>query len=203
MIDKFYVMAIIQAARAKSLGLSSWSAKSFGLNRAIFYRAAKFGFNKSVPKLHKQKISAERSIAPEKRDQIEVTFRIAKVGDEKAYAVLYKNKLTFIAGNKLIKPKDFEKSIEQKLTTSFEWVWDDALNLVNSYDKAVLRSQRLFYELVYKANLEELIKSWSKPLKNRIELADPDYRMPFAYAHQISKPSKRIDKKFPSFEDQD
>lgn len=189
MIDKFHVMAILQAARAKALGLSTWSAKSFGLNRAIFYRAAKFGFNRSIPKLHKQKISRERSISPEKRDQIESTFRIAKVGEEKAYAVIYKNKLTFIAGNKLLEPKNFRNNIEEKFGDSFEWVWDDAQNIVNEYDNSVLKSQRLFYELVYKQRRKELGERWSSSIKiyPKVEIAEPDYRMPFAFAHQISR----------------
>jgi hypothetical protein len=44
MVGRFQVMAILQAARAKVLGYSLNEAKSFGLNRAIFYAAAKRGF---------------------------------------------------------------------------------------------------------------------------------------------------------------
>lgn len=43
-IGRFQVMATLQAARAYALGLSLEEAKSFGLNRAIFYAAAKKGF---------------------------------------------------------------------------------------------------------------------------------------------------------------
>ncbi|HUO43055.1 MAG TPA: hypothetical protein VMU35_08765 [Methylomirabilota bacterium] len=43
-IGRFQVMAILQAARAKQLGLPINEAKSWGLNRAIFYAAAKRGF---------------------------------------------------------------------------------------------------------------------------------------------------------------
>lgn len=45
-IGRFQVMAVLQAARAHLLGLPIESAKSFGLNRAIFYAAAKRGFKK-------------------------------------------------------------------------------------------------------------------------------------------------------------
>lgn len=38
MIDRFHVMAILQAARAKALGFPLAAAKSFGLNMAIFYQ---------------------------------------------------------------------------------------------------------------------------------------------------------------------
>jgi hypothetical protein len=43
-VTRFVVMAMLQAARAESLGLPRDSAYSWGLNRAIFYAAAKSGF---------------------------------------------------------------------------------------------------------------------------------------------------------------
>jgi hypothetical protein len=43
-VGRFQVMATLQAARAKELGLSVTAAKSWGLNRAIYYAAAKRGF---------------------------------------------------------------------------------------------------------------------------------------------------------------
>ena len=44
MVGRFQVMALLQAARAKVLGYPLDEAQSFGLNRAIFYAAAKRGF---------------------------------------------------------------------------------------------------------------------------------------------------------------
>src|SRR5579871_2648160 len=43
-INRFVVMAMLQAARARRLGLSEAAARSWGLNRSIFYAAAKRGF---------------------------------------------------------------------------------------------------------------------------------------------------------------
>jgi hypothetical protein len=48
MVGRFQVMALLQAARAKALGYPLDEAESFGLNRAIFYAAAK-GDLKAVP----------------------------------------------------------------------------------------------------------------------------------------------------------
>ncbi|HEY6237898.1 MAG TPA: hypothetical protein VIZ68_01770, partial [Thermoplasmata archaeon] len=48
-VTRFVVMAVLQAARAHSLGLPRESAFSWGLNRAIFYAAAKRGFRGSPP----------------------------------------------------------------------------------------------------------------------------------------------------------
>jgi len=45
-VGRFQVMAILQAARAKELGLSVVAAKSWSPNRAIFYAAAKREFKK-------------------------------------------------------------------------------------------------------------------------------------------------------------
>ena len=39
-ISRFQIMAILQAARAQELGLRVEEAKSWGLNRALFYAAA-------------------------------------------------------------------------------------------------------------------------------------------------------------------
>ena len=55
-IGRFQVMATLQAARAFTLGLPLESAKSFGLNRAIFYAAAKRGFRKGGKKKYKVKV---------------------------------------------------------------------------------------------------------------------------------------------------
>ena len=44
MVGRFQVMALLQAARATALGYPLDEAESFGLNRAIFYAAAKRGF---------------------------------------------------------------------------------------------------------------------------------------------------------------
>jgi len=43
-VRRFQVMATLQAARAHVLGLPLESAYSWGLNRSIFYAAAKRGF---------------------------------------------------------------------------------------------------------------------------------------------------------------
>src|SRR5205085_12635879 len=43
-VGRFQVMATLQAARAQELGLAPDEAKSWGLNRAVFYAVAKRGF---------------------------------------------------------------------------------------------------------------------------------------------------------------
>src|SRR4051812_27586047 len=43
-VRRFQIMALLQAARARKLGLKLDEAKSWGLTRAIFYAAARHGF---------------------------------------------------------------------------------------------------------------------------------------------------------------
>jgi hypothetical protein len=52
MVGRFQVMALLQAARAKALGYTLDEAESFGLNRAIFYAAAKRGFKGGTGSKH-------------------------------------------------------------------------------------------------------------------------------------------------------
>lgn len=165
-ISRFQVMGVLQACRAYILGYSLDEAKSFGLNRAIFYAAAKRGFRslKKAP----PKISLPREIfkIPEKEiKKIEKSFAIEKIGDEMAYCVKIKGKKVFTIGNQLQTPEAFEKQIESRFKGKFQNAWQEALEIVKSYDKGVLLSQRYFYEVVYKPRRDELAKKWSEMIK--------------------------------------
>ena len=166
MVGRFQVMATLQAARAKALGFSIDEAKSFGLNRAIFYAAAKRGFKalRGVP----PRISLPREVfkIPEREvKKIEKSFSIEKIGDEMAYCVKMKGKRVFTIGNELQTPESFEKQIESRFEGKFKKAWQEALKIVKDYDKGVLLSQRYFYEVVYKPRRDELAKKWSEMIK--------------------------------------
>jgi len=166
MVGRFQVMATLQAARAYALGYSLAEAKSFGLNRAIFYAAAKKGFK--IFKKAPPKISLPKEIykIPEKELQkIEKSFTIEKIGDEMAYCVKIKGKRVFTIGNELQTPEVFKKQIESRFGDKFKDAWKEALQIVKSYDKGVLLSQRYFYEVVYKPRRDELAKKWSEMAK--------------------------------------
>jgi hypothetical protein len=166
MIGRFQVMATLQAARGYALGFSLAEAKSFGLNRAIFYAAAKKGFKKL--KGAPPKISLPREVfkIPEKElKKIEKSFTIEKIGDEMAYCVKIKGKRVFTIGNELQTPEAFKKQIESRFGDKFKEAWKEALQIVKAYDKGVLLSQRYFYEVVYKPRRDELAKKWSEMVK--------------------------------------
>lgn len=163
MIGRFQVMAVLQAARAYILGFPLDSAKSFGLNRAIFYAAAKKGFFREKKIDKKTALSKiKETVEKELKEEISKTFEITTVGDEMAYSVKIKGKAYFLIGNKIQMPSDFDKQIASKFGKHFEKVWKEALEICRSYDKGVLLSQRYFFEAVYKVRRDILAEKWRK-----------------------------------------
>jgi len=162
-VGRFQVMATLQAARAYALGLPLESAKSFGLNRAIFYAAAKRGFKAKPPAKPPEKLVIEKKpVPPEKLEKFKETFQIFHLGDEMAYAVELDGKLYFVIGNEIQTPEDFARQVESRFAGHFDEAWKEALELVKSYDKGVLMSQRYFYETVYKPRRDELARKWTE-----------------------------------------
>jgi len=162
-VGRFQVMATLQAARAYVLGKPLNSAKSFGLNRAIFYAAAKKGFKEMKgAKPPSEVYIAKKLISDEKLKKIQETFKIEEIGDELAYAVEFDGTTYYTIGNEIQTEEDFEKQIEHRFEGNFNKVWREAIKIVSNYDKGVLLSQRYFYETVYKPRRDELANSWSK-----------------------------------------
>lgn len=156
-------MATLQAARAVVLGFSIEEAKSFGLNRAIFYAAAKRGFKAAKEVPPKLSLPKETLKLGEKElKKIEESYGIERIGDEIAYCVKIRGRRVFTIGNEFQTPEKFEKQVESRFKGKFEKAWEEALSIVKSYDKGVLLSQRYFYEVVYKPRRDELAKKWSE-----------------------------------------
>jgi hypothetical protein len=162
-VGRFQVMATLQAARAYLLGKSLFTAKSFGLNRAIFYAAAKKGFKlMKGAKPPSEVYIAKKPISDKKLKKIQETFKIEEIGDELAYAVELDGTTYYTIGNEIQTEEDFEKQIERRFEGNFNKVWGEAIKIVSNYDKGVLLSQRYFYETVYKPRRDELANRWSK-----------------------------------------
>jgi hypothetical protein len=154
-VGRFQVMAVLQAARAKILGLEESSAKSWGLNRAIFYAAAKRGF-KGKPS--RQRTSEESGSKPvlDLRDEFylgdEMAFKASADGESPLFTI----------GDKIQTVEEFEKSIQSRFGSAFEEAWDEALEYVKQFGKEVLLSQNGFYRNVYKPRRDELAKKWAE-----------------------------------------
>ncbi len=146
-------MATLQAARAFSLGLPLDLSLSWGLNRAIFYAAAKRGFKKPARERPRASIQ-ERPVLEEK----DAYF----LGDEMAYKTEEQGRAYFIIGEKPQKVDDFDKQIESRFKGRFEEAWKEALKIVKGFDRETLLSQRGFYEQVYKPRRDTLAKRWTE-----------------------------------------
>lgn len=158
-VGRFQVMATLQAARAFVLGLPIESAKSWGLNRAIFYAAAKKGFFK--PRVTPPKPPIFK-VPKEELKKIQKTFGVYHLGDEMAYNVKKGGQILFTIGDEIQTLEDFKKQIEGRFGKRFAKAWKEAVEICKSFDKGVLSSQRYFYETVYKPRRDELAEKWSR-----------------------------------------
>ncbi len=148
-------MAVLQAARGAALGLPLASARSWGLNRAIFYAAAKRGF-KGAP--GKARGPAAVAVKPGGR---RVAAREFFLGDDKAYKVTVRGRTLFTIGGEIQTPEAFERQIAQRFSGTYRQAWREALRIVKASPRAVLESQTGFYEQVYRPRRDELAKRWN------------------------------------------
>jgi hypothetical protein len=153
-VTRFVVMAMLQAARARSLGLSEEAAFSWGLNRAIFYAAAKRGFQQGSP-------TGGEGGAVAKKGPAREVFRL---GDEEAFRDPRAGELVFTIGDQDQTVEEFERSVRVRFGTpeNFRAAWDEALRVVRGFDRAALESQRRFFDEVYRPRRDELSDRWSE-----------------------------------------
>jgi len=150
-------MAVLQAARAYVLGMPLYLAKSWGLNRAIFYAAAKRGFKKVRYPRREIREPSELVGKPILR-QKNVQF----LGDEAAFVMEVGGKIYFTIGGKPQTERDFEKQIESRFGKLFPKIWEEAVNIVKEFEPEILLSQRGFFNEVYKPLRDELAEKWSE-----------------------------------------
>jgi len=153
-VTRFVVMAVLQAARAQSMGLPHDSALSWGLNRAIFYAAAKQGFREAPAKAGEERSKVAEAASPE----------IYRLGDDEAYRDPHAKQLTFTIGGEAQTPERFDRQVASRFGTkeNFEAAWNEAMRIVGEFDRAALESPRRFYEEVYKPRRDELSDSWTQ-----------------------------------------
>ena len=162
-ITRFTVMATLQAARARQLGLSEASAFSWGLNRAIFYAAAKRGFQPTtgVPR------SAEAA------SRAEATYRL---GDDFAYRDPTREGLYFTIGGATQTEEGFQRQVAVRFGSerNFRRAWKEAQETVAQFEEEVLRSGRQFYSVVYRPRRDALVAKWTEEFSAR----SPDEKSP-------------------------
>lgn len=153
-VGRFQVMATLQAARAFVLGLPLDSSLSWGLNRAIFYAAAKRGFKETAIPERPRAVLLEKPVLEEKDRFF--------LGNEMAYKQAEEGITYFVIGGKPQTVEDFKKEIESRFGGKFERAWKEAVELVRSFDRETLLSQHDFYEKVYRPRRDELAKEWTQ-----------------------------------------
>jgi len=157
-IGRFQVMGLLQAARYYLLRGDLEKAKSFGLNRAIFYAWAKRTAGRAR---WSKKYSAGAAISSSipKRSRGE-----EKLGDEVAYV---SDQGFFVIGDQIQRPEDYDRQIASRIEgiVPYDEAWKAALNYLTRFPKEVLESQREFYEKIYlpvRDRFEEIVKRYSK-----------------------------------------
>ncbi len=162
-IGRFQIMALLQAARAHLLGLPEPSAWSFGLNRAIFYAAAKRGFKKqaAVPPPERLQLRRHPLKSP---GEIQARPEPVYLGDEMAYAVRLPEGLFFVIGGEVQTPEEFQRQVAQRFGPLFPRAWQEALDYLRHFDPGVLRSQRRFFEEVYRPVRDTWAEQWNRRL---------------------------------------
>jgi len=144
-LGRFQVMALLQAARYYVLKGNLEKAKSFGLNRAIFYAWAKRTGGRV-----RRRAARPKAAKPAAEAGVEKVERLEEhVGDEVAY--LSKEGL-FAIGNQVQRPEDYDNQIVGRINSviPYDRAWEAAIRYVSTFPRDVLLNQRGFFEKVYK-----------------------------------------------------
>ncbi len=148
-VGRFQVMALLQAARYYVLKGDLGKAKSFGLNRAIFYAWAKYYGPARNPVARLSRVEeilrrqALRGLKSSKcpEDYIDVLGECIKTGPRGYYSIGEQEQL----------PIDFDHQVLRKikLITDPGKAWEAAIEYVSRFPKRVLENPSLFYKYVY------------------------------------------------------
>lgn len=151
-LGRFPVMALLQAARYYLLTGDLERAKSFGLNRAIFYAWAKhYGRYYAAKKLPRKWAGSGAVVAESERKLVKA------LGNEEAYV---SPRGYFVMGDREQTPEDYDRYVAQKIDAviPYELAWEAALKYVSKFPRHVLLDQQKFYKLVYEPVRDRFIE---------------------------------------------
>jgi len=139
-LGRFQVMGLLQAARYYLVAGNLERAKSFGLNRAVFYAWAKrYSRDKLI-----QPREGTGAFAKHVDDR-----KIEQIGDEAAYV---SPKGWFIIGNVEQKPSDYDRQIAKRVETNaipYDDAWITAIEYLKGFPRTTLLDQQRFYKEIY------------------------------------------------------
>ena len=157
---RFQVMALLQAARYYLLAGGLEKAKSWGLNRAIFYAWAKYygPARRPTAKLRE----AIRRYSARRVEVSEEEVKWVEVGGEKAQV---SPRGWFVMGGIEQRPEDFDRHVARRFEEAgirFEEAWKAALEYLKRFPRSVLTNPQRFYKEVYEpvrdAFVEKVLK---------------------------------------------
>ena len=142
-VGRFQVMALLQAARYYVLTGDLERAKSFGLNRAIFYAWAKRYGRGRPPAAGPARLGG--GVVEVEREGKRVVY----VGNEAAQV---SPSGWFTIGGREQLPEDYDRQVARRIgsVVPYERAWRAAVEYVKSFSRGVLLDQQRFYEMVYK-----------------------------------------------------
>ncbi len=144
-IGRFQVMGLLQAARYYLLKGDLEKAKSFGLNRAIFYAWAKYYGRTYKPK------------HPTRRGKEDRPWRLEKtLGEE----VPVSPRGWYMIGDREQLPEDYDREIASRINAvvPYEEVWKKTLEYLKQFPEHVLRDPQKFYKEVYEPVRDSFIE---------------------------------------------
>ena len=182
-IGRFQVMALLQAARYYLLTGDLEKAKSWGLNRAIFYAWAKYYGPSQQPwkyrldqLLHKPELVKSKAGRKCPEGFVEVLGECVQVS----------SRGWFMMGGQEQTPVDFDRQVKMKVQKVLPWdlVWKTALEYVSKFPRWVLENPQRFYKFVYEPIRDTFFKTLlenkklepPRELLERLESLDKAYR---------------------------
>jgi hypothetical protein len=158
-VRRFQIMALLQAARAVRLGLRVDEAKSWGLNRAIFYAAARHGFRGK----RAQYLSPGNEAEAEERKQTRPDQFYVLGGERGNLAGKGpKGILRFQMGGQVQTPYEFDRQIKARFGDRWSQAWREARRIIDDSESRDLQNQQRFFNSVYKPRRDELALKYSE-----------------------------------------
>ncbi|MET1100898.1 MAG: hypothetical protein ABWW69_00235 [Pyrodictiaceae archaeon] len=143
-VGRFQVMALLQAARYYILYGGMEHAKSYGLNRAIFYAWAKQN-KPQASRAFKSIAYYTAKGASRGKDCPEGMRRV--LGD----CIEVSRRGFYMIGGREQKPGDFDREVMWRLRGILDekTVWEAAIDYVSRFPRSILEDSQKFYKYVY------------------------------------------------------
>ncbi len=153
-LGRFQVMALLQAARYYVLTGDLEKAKSFGLNRAIFYAWAKH-----YGKGYQPRYPFRRPVAPVKTKIVETLGEKTPVSERGWFAM----------GGVEQRPEDFDRQVASRVSAvvPYDEAWKAAVEYVKSFPRNALTDPQKFFKKVYEPVRDEFVERVVKGKKGK------------------------------------